>query len=146
MTRFSIHRDRKEAWKRLLKMSSFSEIQLNVEIAGGINKFQISSGVMKDLIVGMFSAKQYLGNETNETLQRMRDNFFEILKNTIWFRDFERCILKNLNCFWRYYMNLDVPDYWFYSGPSTNSIEALEKIRRFLMKKLQVNETNLYNL
>ena len=101
---------------------------------------------MKDLIVGMFSAKQYLGNETNETLQRMRDNFFEILKNTIWFRDFERCILKNLNCFWRYYMNLDVPDYWFYSGPSTNSIEALEKIRRFLMKKLQVNETNLYNL
>ena len=101
---------------------------------------------MKDLIVGMFSAKQYLGNETNEALQRMRDNFFEILKNTIWFRDFERCILKNLSCFWRYYMNLDVPDYWFCGGPSTNSIEALEKIRRFLMMKLQVNETNVYNL
>lgn len=95
---------------------------------------------MKELLFEMFNAKHYVGDETAETLQQMRDNFFEILKNTIWFRDFEKCILKQLNFYWRWHENLTVPDYWLYGGPSDESFDDLVKIKDFLMKKLQLDD------
>lgn len=119
---------------------NLSAIRLKIEIAGGINKFQISSNVVKELLVEMFAAKRYLGEPDDEIRLRMQANFFEILKDTKWFRDFEKCILKNLNFFWRHYKGLEVPDYWFWGGVKEDSVEMAEKIITFLKEKLQLSE------